>query len=330
MIARNICSIRHRPAAFRYGFERVHFACSAGRASLAVVRVRLTAAALLGTMLVAASGLWGCDSCDRKDKQAPRRQSSRSAECQSAADCQDPSPCTESDCVDALCVTRYLAEGTPCDDDGNACNGSAACDAHGSCVESGPPSIDDGNACTLDRCDPETGVVHEPVPVDDFDACTVDACDPANGHITHQSVDIDDGDDCTFDSCDPKDGISHEKPKSFNTCEASCGEGFHVVSARPSAACGSAKALQRFCEPSCGDAFYACGTSCPRGYHSASRRPYARCGEDTAIQTFCQKNTGSSFYTCDPSCPEGYEKRSEAQKARCGPESAISLFCVGG
>ena len=279
---------------------------------------RLGRAALWIPLLV---GLGGCDGCDRKQG-GPSRAAATAPQCTSPADCAGDGPCSRAECVDGACEVTPLPEGTRCDND-SVCDGRETCSADGRCLPGAPPKVDDGDPCTMDACDPVHGVTHQPVPVDDFDACTEDACDPITGAITHRTIDLDDGDDCTFDSCDPKTGVQHHKPSAFYTCEASCGEGFHVASRAPSAQCAAAAGVQTFCVPSCGDSFHTLQGSCPPGYHTSSRREQPRAGEGAVVQLFCQKSDGEAFYTCDTSCPAGYRKESEARSQQCGAEGRM-------
>lgn len=91
--------------------------------------------------------------------------SSGGPECSSDADCDDQNPCTRNLCTSArTCAYAPRAAGTPCGGDGNACNGSEACDGAGMCVAQAPPNVDDGNLCTADACDPASGqITHKPI-----------------------------------------------------------------------------------------------------------------------------------------------------------------------
>jgi hypothetical protein len=50
-------------------------------------------------------------------------------------------------------------------DDGDACNGAERCEAATGCSSGPVPELDDDNVCTIDACDPDTGVSHEPAPI---------------------------------------------------------------------------------------------------------------------------------------------------------------------
>lgn len=94
------------------------------------------------------------------------------------ADVDDFNPCTVDSCDPATGVSHEpAAAGTACgEDDGNACNGTNACDGAGSCtyVPPGAPP-DDGNPCTFEYCDATVGVVTFSMPEGSF--CGVpDAC----------------------------------------------------------------------------------------------------------------------------------------------------------
>jgi len=93
----------------------------------------------------------------------------------------------------------------------DACAAGVCDAATGVCVAGEPSqqSCDDQNACTTDRCDGESGCVHDPVVCDDGDACTTDTCDAAGG-CGHAPIDCDDGDPCTQDACAVETGCTHE------------------------------------------------------------------------------------------------------------------------
>ncbi len=244
-------------------------------------------AKLAGAMLiVTATVLTGCNSCERKSGTAQRTARDPSSECEVAEDCVDLDPCQEVDCIAGRCRERQLASGTPCGE-ASACQSEPTCDARGRCVAGDLVEVDDGNPCTEDFCHPARGVVHESIDVDDDDACTEDACDPETGAITHDSVDLDDGDACTFDTCDPQSGVSHARAEPKYTCAASCGDGYHVASRRLSPGCPEG-VLQSLCQPACGDSFYTCEKSCPPGYRAGTRHVTAHCGPDQLL-TFCRK-----------------------------------------
>lgn len=68
-----------------------------------------------------------------------------------------PGPCRTASCVEpAGCVFGLLPDGISCDD-GDKCNGPAAC-LSGACETLGPPAdCDDGDVCTTDACRPADG-----------------------------------------------------------------------------------------------------------------------------------------------------------------------------
>ncbi|MCO4760362.1 MAG: hypothetical protein KC502_02585 [Myxococcales bacterium] len=150
----------------------------------------------------------------------------------------------ETACERSLCdkegVCALTAEpvGTPCDlgrsigecevaacDVGHACNVTAKPNAtacglgecgnwcqSGKCVVTPDSAYDDNNPCTIDRCDQNTAIVHEPVTgalaCDDGDPCTKDGtcskgvCKKSPGAVCN------DGIPCTKDACE-KTGCVH-------------------------------------------------------------------------------------------------------------------------
>jgi alpha-tubulin suppressor-like RCC1 family protein len=153
------------------------------------------------------------------------------AECTEPGDCENHDECMDADCIGTpgQCDYNAKGDGSPCMDaasnagycqagtciigcttdldcdDGNACNGTEACDlTTGTCLAGTPLSCDDGNACTTNDCDPTTGCTATPITCDDGDRCTTDACDPESG-CAFSSV-CDDSDPCTVGECDPRNG----------------------------------------------------------------------------------------------------------------------------
>ncbi len=108
--------------------------------------------------------------------------------CKTAADCNDGNPCTKDTCEVATGKCRYeaIANGTPCDADGNGCTQGDQCLA-GSCV-AGPPVVcqSDPSPCVQKTCRStgpntfvcDTAYSDPSVPCDDGKFCTVgDHCD---------------------------------------------------------------------------------------------------------------------------------------------------------
>ena len=159
------------------------------------------------------------------------------AGCDALKSCDDGDLCTTGDaCSDGAC------SGTPvvCTDDGNPCTADAcdpttgachppllgecsdgdACTVGDGCIAGvctpGPPApacTDDGNPCTTDKCNPATGVCHDPLtgtPCSDGDACTTsDECAAGACAAGPAVVCYDDNDPCTTDACDPGTGLCH-------------------------------------------------------------------------------------------------------------------------
>jgi hypothetical protein len=111
--------------------------------------------------------------------------------------CNDNNICTVDACVGggtavAFCRNAPQPPGTSCDD-GNFCNGTAACDASGTCQPgTAPPpgtSCADGDVCNGDEtCDGFSTCVSGPPPVvTDGNPCTADVCDAING-VSHDPV----------------------------------------------------------------------------------------------------------------------------------------------
>ena len=62
--------------------------------------------------------------------------------------CNDNDPCTQDLQAGLLCGHIPAPDGTPCDDDGNVCNGPETCQ-QGTCTFGAPPlNCNDKNPCT--------------------------------------------------------------------------------------------------------------------------------------------------------------------------------------
>jgi len=121
----------------------------------------------------------------------------------------DGNPCTVDTCDAQQGVAHLPApSGTPCPDS-DACNGAEMCNAAGACLPGTPPAVDDGNPCTVDACNAQQGVTHQPAPAGtpclDMNVCNgLELCD-ATGTCAAGIPDPlqPDGDgDGVIDSCD--------------------------------------------------------------------------------------------------------------------------------
>jgi alpha-tubulin suppressor-like RCC1 family protein len=129
-------------------------------------------------------------------------------DCTSDLDCDDGNACNGTEACDL--TTGTCLAGTPLScDDGNVCNGTETCDPILGCEPGTPLSCDDGDPCTgAETCDPTSGcVAGTPLSCDDGNACTTNDCDPTTG-CTATPITCDDGDRCTTDACDPASGCA--------------------------------------------------------------------------------------------------------------------------
>jgi slime mold repeat-containing protein len=162
--------------------------------------------------------------------------------------CDDQSACTDTDQCNATgqCVGTLSAAAALCNvGDGDACNGTEACDpVGGGCLKT-PLNCDDAEPCTMDSCDPTVGCQHDQLTglCDDGNACTVgdtcasgaclgaptqvaltcgnttvcdgiETCDPGSGTcLPGTPLVCDDSDECTTETCDPVAGcVSTAQP----------------------------------------------------------------------------------------------------------------------
>lgn len=135
----------------------------------------------------------------------------------------DGNPCTADACDPAGGVRHTPLPGASCADS-NVCNGAETCDEAGSCRPGTPLPVDDSNLCTTDRCDPTTGVHHDPVTSGtscaDADRCNGDErCDGTGQCVGGGQPSADDGNPCTIDACDPSSGESHTPRPSGTPCD---------------------------------------------------------------------------------------------------------------
>ena len=120
------------------------------------------------------------------------------------------------------CIDKSKPAGTSCDDN-NVCNGTASCDANGTCVAGPAPAIDDKNPCTVDACDPQKGVTHVPVAsgtsCSNGNACDgVETCNSSGACVAGPAPNLDDGNPCTSDRCDPTTGVTHKPLPAGSSC----------------------------------------------------------------------------------------------------------------
>lgn len=156
--------------------------------------------------------------------------------------CEDNNPCTTRRCREGVCVTRNVADGTPCSDDGNPCTDDvcraghcvheprlgAACSSGNPChifsfcgndglcrgmpSDDGTPCPGDGNPCTRDIC--RAGqCTHDPIAAgtdcsDPADPCTVGVCDAGGGCAKRAA---EDGTPCDGGTC--RNGSCHAHPE---------------------------------------------------------------------------------------------------------------------
>jgi cysteine-rich repeat protein len=84
--------------------------------------------------------------------------SSPDCPCAVASDCQTTGLCGGAACEAGVC-TSVPPEEPNCTDDGDVCNGTAACDPDAGCVRAPALSCSDTDDCTDERCDPVEGCV---------------------------------------------------------------------------------------------------------------------------------------------------------------------------
>lgn len=129
-----------------------------------------------------------------------------------APKCDDGNPCTIDACDAKIGCTHTTVEaGTSCDNDANACNGTAKCQGT-QCVPIPAVDCDDSNPCTNDSCTPATGkcvYTNNTNPCSDNDVCTlVDQCSGGKC-IGSGAPNCNDNEECTTDSCDKVKGCQH-------------------------------------------------------------------------------------------------------------------------
>jgi hypothetical protein len=152
--------------------------------------------------------------------------------CTVCTGCNDNDPCTQDLEAGLLCAHIPAPDGTPCDDDGDVCNGQATCQ-QGACTPGTPLNCNDNNACTLDLCLPFPGCVHDPLPdmmsCDDGNACTTNDHCAGGGLCTGTQTVCEDHNPCTADSCAPTTGacINDTAADDGNPCTTGAGQSGH-------------------------------------------------------------------------------------------------------
>ena len=193
------------------------------------------------------------------------------------ASCYSSAECLSGFCVDGVCCTSRcdgvcqacnltgngtcttVPNQTPCPDS-NLCDGTEVCQS-GQCVEGQPLECTNNNPCTIDRCDPASGCIHDPV----LDGTPCSNGNPCDGEETclrgncavGDPKDCDDHNLCTTDSCDPASGCVHEVLQDGTGCGGGpCGPGTcsmgECVLSDPTLCDDEDPCTQDWCEPDSG------------------------------------------------------------------------------
>jgi RHS repeat-associated protein len=134
--------------------------------------------------------------------------------CSEPRDIDDGNPCTTDSCDPTTGVHNVaMPVGSACGD-GNPCFNPGTCDDSGFCNGEAPVNVSDGNDCTVDTCQPDGTITHDPASVGtacNFGAnpCVFGACSASGTCEAGGPIDVDDGNPCTIDACDPSQGQSH-------------------------------------------------------------------------------------------------------------------------
>jgi hypothetical protein len=192
----------------------------------------------------------------------------------------DGNPCTTDTCSASGGVEHLpVAAGTSCSN-GDSCDGAETCDSAGICQPGSPPTLDDGNPCTIDRCDRQQGIVHEPAAAGtscaDQNPC--DGNEVCNGSGQCQSgsaPDLDDHNPCTADHCSGSGGVAHDPIPAGTSCadadhcngEEVCSADGQCISQSPSTADDGNPCTADACSPGSGTTHtpFPAGTSCDDG-----------------------------------------------------------------
>ncbi len=118
--------------------------------------------------------------------------------------------CAKSKCTakTGKCAMVPLAEGKPCDADGNVCSAADTCKS-GKCTAGKQLVCNDTNPCTTDACDPKKGctTTANANPCDaDGNKCTVSDRCKGKVCVAGATNKCNDANPCTVDSCQPKTG----------------------------------------------------------------------------------------------------------------------------
>ena len=203
------------------------------------------------------------------------------------------------------CVYGYSPDGTPCNDE-NECTKDDQCEAaqddsgYKKCV--GIPmndaDLDDGLYCTIDSCDPESGVKHEPIDPEDPESC-VEPCSYVGQSLCKPCGNC--GEECQ---------ICTEPGTPFKDIPPGPCEGEPEDNCAPDAlyvqACGNCGQQERICSDSCTWGMW--GECQGPGPCSPGELESQACGEDCHFQT----------RECNDDCDWGPWGECE-QKGECVP-----------
>jgi peptidoglycan/xylan/chitin deacetylase (PgdA/CDA1 family) len=97
------------------------------------------------------------------------------------------------------------------------------CNEDGTDFANGGKSVDDSNICTVDRCDPDKGVVHDPGEglCPNQDICHKGSC--RAGQCAQDPISCEDSNPCTQDSCAPATGCT------YTPTTAACDDGIALT-----------------------------------------------------------------------------------------------------
>ncbi len=141
--------------------------------------------------------------------------------CNMPRDVDDGNSCTVDSCDETGVHNDPLPVGSACGD-GNPCFHPGICDESGFCNGEEPIDVSDANDCTVDTCQANGSITHEPT-VGAFcnfaaNPCVFGTCTASGSCEAGAPVDADDGNPCTADSCDPSTGLTNTPLRAGATC----------------------------------------------------------------------------------------------------------------
>ena len=256
----------------------------------------------------------------------------------------DGNPCTVDYCgEDGLAHHDNVADGTLCNDNGNACDGVNTCQS-GSCVQTtAPVTCEASDSChNAGTCDSQTGLCSNPAKENgtscgDGNACNGnEACQ--NGEcVSGTAVNCDDQNPCTADSCQEDGNCAHTPIVGTEQCPAPsvCGNG--ILERGEQCDLGELNHNGGDCEsdctlPTCGNGIVDAGEECDQGpviseisAQIVSSNELVTCNNDCTLNR--PQTCGNGILEGSETCDDGNTADGDGCSANCSIEQSQAPVC---